>query len=269
MAGIRWAHNCTEGAWMPLQLYPLAALNDNYIWLAHDGRHAMVVDPGEADPVISFLQQQQLELGAILITHHHADHCHGVAELRRRWPQAQVLGPASVQVLVSQMVGEGDTIVLTAPAMELAVWAVPGHTLDHLAYYGHGWLFCGDTLFAGGCGRLFEGSAAQLYHSLQRLAALPATTLVCCAHEYTLANLAFAAAVEPDNAAIAARIQRDSLRRQQQLATLPATLADEWSTNPFLRCHLPQVAAAVAAVADEPVKVFTKLRIWKDKFRTT
>ncbi len=254
---------------MPLQLYPLAALNDNYIWLAHDGRHALVVDPGEARAVDSFLQQQQLELGAILITHHHADHCHGVAELHQRWPQAHVLGPASVLPLLSQVVGEGDTLTLAAPAIELTVWAVPGHTLDHLAYYGHGWLFCGDTLFAGGCGRLFEGTAAQLYRSLQRLAALPAATLVCCAHEYTLANLAFAAAVEPDNGAIAARIQRDSLRRQHGQATLPSTLADEWATNPFLRCHLPQVAAAVAAVADEPVTVFTKLRIWKDKFRTT
>ena len=254
---------------MPLQLCALAALDDNYIWLVHDGCHALVIDPGEAKVVSHFLQQQQLQLSAILITHHHGDHCHGVPELRRQWPQASAFGPASVAPLLTQIVAEGSQITLEAPAIRLCTWAVPGHTLDHLAYHGHGWLFCGDTLFAAGCGRLLGGSAAQLYSSLQRLAELPATTLICCAHEYTLANLAFATTVEPDNNAISARIQRDRQRRQQGQATLPSTLAEELATNPFLRCHLPQIAAAVDAVADEPVRVFTKLRQWKDKFRTT
>lgn len=254
---------------MSLQLHPLAALNDNYIWLIDDGSYALVVDPGEAQAVIHALEQRQLQLAAILITHHHRDHCQGVAALRQHWPEAQVFGPSSVQSLLSQVVGEGDLIELQRPNIQLQVLAVPGHTLDHLAYYGHGWLFCGDTLFGAGCGRLFEGSAAQMYHALQRLAALPVDTLVCCAHEYTLANLAFAAAVEPENPAISARIVRDSLRRQQGEASLPALLADELQTNPFLRCQHPQVVAAVASAMDDPVKVFTKLRLWKDDFRST
>ncbi|HJV07004.1 MAG TPA: hydroxyacylglutathione hydrolase [Chromobacteriaceae bacterium] len=247
---------------------PVRALADNYIWVLQQNRRAIIVDPGQAAPAQAFLEANQLTLEAILLTHHHADHTGGVSELSRRWPEAKVYGPADI-ALVQEVVMDGSHIDTTLGS--IAVLGVPGHTLDHLAYRLDDHLFCGDTLFGAGCGRLFEGTAAQMYQSLNTLAQLADNTLVYPAHEYTLSNLAFALAVEPDNAALQQREVSDRARRAQGEPTLPSTVATEKATNPFLRATHASIQKAVQQHTGSPVStpelVFAELREWKNHFR--
>ncbi|MFI2810246.1 MULTISPECIES: hydroxyacylglutathione hydrolase [Microbulbifer] len=255
-----------------LTISPIPAFNDNYIWhLERDGEH-WVVDPGDARPVIDALGSNSL--AGILITHHHLDHTGGVAELKNRY-DCPVFGPGSIEG-VTDSLEDGDQFrVLGCP---VRVISVPGHTLDHLALLMdddtggglHHHLFCGDTLFAGGCGRLFEGTPEQMYASLSRLGALPPETLVYCAHEYTLANLRFASAAEPGNSTLQKRISETESLRAHDRVTLPSTIGEELATNPFLRCHIPALARCASnhGADDNPgeVEVFASLRQWKDNF---
>ncbi len=253
-----------------LEIQAIPAFQDNYIWLItqKNTSTAWVVDPGEASPVLSQLTQQGLTLSGILLTHHHADHIGGVAELVQAFPQAQVFGnEADAHRLPSLTRALKDGDVFELLGCRFTTLEVPGHTLGHLAFFSQDHqpplLFCGDTLFAGGCGRLFEGSAEQMAHSLQRLAALPDTTQVYAAHEYTLNNLKFALMAEPDNAALQARYQACEALRAAQQATLPSDLALEKATNPFLRCHLPSLQKRMDC--DQSVSCFASLRAWKDR----
>ena len=247
----------------------IPAFKDNYIWLLRQGAAAVVIDPGDAGPVLDVLARQHLTLSAILITHHHADHQGGVAALLAEHP-AEVFGPASESITaLSRPLLGAETISLPGLDTAFSVIAVPGHTRGHLAYYGAGLLFCGDTLFAGGCGRLFEGSPEQMHASLGALAALPEQTAVYCAHEYTEANLRFALAVEPGNSALRARAEEVARQRASGLATVPSTIAIEQATNPFLRCSAPEVVASAQRrlkQARDPLAVFTVLREWKNNF---
>jgi len=256
-----------------LSVLTVPAFQDNYLWLIHDGHQAAVVDPGDAAPILAALEAHQLTLAAILLTHHHADHVGGVAALLDRH-DVPVFGPRHETIPgVTRRLGEGDAVEVPGLAMRLAVLDVPGHTGGHIAYYSaeHGWLFCGDTLFAGGCGRLFEGTPAQMLASLDKLAALPDATQVFCAHEYTLSNLRFAHAIEPHNADLLLRIDRETDKRDHDRPTVPSTIGLEKATNPFLRCRLPSVARRVMAEGraanDDPVAVFAALREWKNVFR--
>ncbi|MBL8521011.1 MAG: hydroxyacylglutathione hydrolase [Betaproteobacteria bacterium] len=251
---------------------PVPAFSDNYLWVLHDDHHAAVIDPGDHRPVADFLAAHGLQLAAILCTHHHADHVGGVEALLAFAGPVPVFGPAAEAIPARTVaVREGDQVHIDALGLDFAVLEVPGHTAGHVAYWGQGLLFCGDTLFACGCGRLFEGTAAQMTASLSKLRALPAATRFYCAHEYTLSNIRFALAVEPDNAALQARQVRESGRRARGLPTLPATLADERDTNPFLRWDQPAVIAAASRHAGRPLTaphaVFGALRAWKDDFR--
>jgi len=247
----------------------IPAFKDNYIWLLRKGAAAMVVDPGDARPVLEVLERERLTLASILVTHHHADHQGGVAALLAH-QRAEVFGPAAESISgISRPLRGGETIRPAGCDSSFAVLAVPGHTLGHLAYYGAGCLFCGDTLFAGGCGRLFEGTAAQMLASLTRLAELPDETAVYCAHEYTQANLRFALAVEPGNRYLQVRAAEVAAARASGLATVPSTIACEKASNPFLRCRQPEVVAAVrrhGAAATDEVTVFAALREWKNGF---
>ncbi len=256
-----------------MKLVALPAFSDNYIWLLHDGQRALVVDPGQAQPVLDALQRLSLSLEAILVTHHHADHVGGVAGLREA-TGAAVYGPAREAMPQPLTLLKGGEHV-TALGLQFEVIDVPGHTAGHIAYFCREpgdlapLMFCGDTLFSGGCGRLFEGTPLQMLGSLQTLAALPGNTRVCCAHEYTLSNLRFAQAVEPANAELSAYIERCQALRAQQLPTLPSTLALERQINPFLRSGEPQVMAAARRFDPEaqgPVACFAALRQWKNQF---
>lgn len=254
-----------------IQISALPAFTDNYIWLLqdHSTQRCAVVDPGDAAPVQAWLDAHpDWVLSDILITHHHHDHVGGVQALKNA-TNATVYGPASENIPArDQALNDNDQISVLG--WDFDVYAVPGHTLGHIAYYHHGLLFCGDTLFAAGCGRLFEGTPAQMHHSLGRLAALPEDTLVYCTHEYTLSNLKFAVAVEPGNPDIAARLEKVSRQRGEGIMTLPSTLALEKLTNPFLRT----AETSVKQKADErngqrnqtPSEVFAALRAWKDTF---
>ncbi|HRD87655.1 MAG TPA: hydroxyacylglutathione hydrolase [Accumulibacter sp.] len=247
----------------------IPAFKDNYIWLLRKGAAATVVDPGDARPVLEVLERESLTLASILVTHHHADHQGGVAALLAHC-RAEVYGPAAESISgISRALRGGETIHPAGCDSSFAVMAVPGHTLGHLAYYGAGCLFCGDTLFAGGCGRLFEGTPAQMAASLARLATLPDETAVYCAHEYTQANLRFALAVEPGNRYLQGRALEVAAARASGLATVPSTIACEKASNPFLRCAEPEVVASArqhgAGGADE-VAVFAALREWKNGF---
>ncbi len=249
---------------MGLKITPIPAFRDNYIWLLHDSGHAVVVDPGDAIPVIAALALRHLTLDAILITHHHADHTDGVSELLSTYP-ATVYAPARGKYKFHhQAVGEGDTIVLDHLHSRLQVIETPGHTHDHVVYYGANCLFCGDTLFGCGCGRLFEGSSQELYHSLQRLAKLPPQTQVFCAHEYTRHNIEFARKLDPDNAALLRRELEVNTTLAQQRPSLPSTIALELATNPFLRCTSP--AIRVALPGDNPETIFGVMRELRNSF---
>ena len=256
-----------------LKILPIPAFKDNYIWLIihTSSQECLIVDPGEAAPVISSLRKYHLKPAAVLLTHHHYDHINGVAELLVQYP-VPVLGPAAENIAtVTQPLSGNETLVLKALDLELSVLAIPGHTRGHIAYHLADSVFCGDTLFTGGCGRLFEGTAEQMFHSLTRLAALPNKTLVYCGHEYTADNLQFAITVEPHNAEVISRISTTRKLRQQNLPTVPATLALEKLTNPFLRCQESAVVKAAEAYAQtslpHPEDVFRALRAWKDSFK--
>jgi hydroxyacylglutathione hydrolase len=228
-----------------------------------------VVDPGDARPVLEVLEREGLTLASILVTHHHNDHQGGIPGLLARYP-AEVFGPASESITgITQPLQGGETISLASLGVDFQVFAVPGHTLGHLAYYGSGCLFCGDTLFGAGCGRLFEGTPAQMHDSLTRLAALPEQTTAYCAHEYTEANLRFAMAVEPGNRRLRDRVDEVAVARAKGLATVPFTIALEKATNPFLRCSQAEVvdtARSRGAQTLTALAVFTVLRQWKNDF---
>lgn len=255
---------------MMLQVIPLPAFRDNYIWLLHDGHCAAVVDPGDAGPVFNYLALHGLALVAILVTHHHGDHVGGVRELLERF-DVPVFGPRRESIPGLTHPVEGGSIVrIPALDVDFQVLDVPGHTRGHVAYYGANGLFCGDTLFACGCGRLFEGTAEQMHRSLQKLAGLPPETRVYCAHEYTLSNIRFAKAVEPANADLLAREREILAQLAQHRPTLPSTIDLERRTNPFLRAGEPGPRQAAAAHAGHAlgteVEVFAVLREWKNAF---
>jgi hydroxyacylglutathione hydrolase len=246
------------------------AFRDNYIWMIHDSTNAVAVDPGDAAPVEAFLAQSNLSLVAVLATHHHPDHVGGLADLlaTRSIP---VYGPKRENIsLLTHRLAEGDHVSIHELALEFNVLDIPGHTSGHIAYVDHGWLFCGDTLFACGCGRLFEGTPAQMTASLDKLAALPDNTLVFCGHEYTLANIRFARAVEPESAALIEREALEAAKRDRNLPTLPSSIILERRTNPFLRARTPAVVVAAERQAGhslvDPTEVFAVLREWKNHF---
>jgi hydroxyacylglutathione hydrolase len=253
-----------------LEIVPLSAFQDNYIWTLREGKNAAVVDPGEARPVKEYLAREGLTLTAILATHHHPDHVGGIAELVAM-TKVPVFGPKGEPIpALTHPVGQGDKVEIPALKVSFSVLDIPGHTRAHVAYYGLESLFCGDTLFACGCGRVFEGTAEQMLASLSKLAALPDATKVYCGHEYTLANIKFARAVDPDNSVLAAREERAKKLRADGRPTLPSTLGEERATNPFLRCAEPVVVESAnkylgARVAD-PVRVFAAIREWKNRF---
>ena len=257
-----------------MKLLAVPAFSDNYLWLLHDTRQAIVVDPGQAAPILECLQVHRLALQTILVTHHHPDHVGGVAQLRAA-TGARVVGPANERVPEPfEPLRQDDTV--DTLGLHFSVIDVPGHTAGHIAYYAEcpdaaPLLFCGDTLFSGGCGRLFEGTPAQMLASLDRLATLPGDTRVCCAHEYTLSNLRFARAVEPQNTALHAYSAACEKLRAQGVPTLPSTIAQERAINPFLRSRERSVVASVIAHAPDTnprdeTAVFAALREWKNTF---
>jgi hydroxyacylglutathione hydrolase len=253
-----------------LNIYPVRAFKDNYIWVIHNHHFAAIVDPGDASPVLAYLRQYNLQPIAILNTHHHHDHIGGNKPLQQLF-NLPVYGPASENIPgMTHRLKEGDSVHLTALSLNLAIIDIPGHTAGHIAYYGANLLFCGDTLFACGCGRVFEGTPQQMYTSLQKLANLPADTLIYCTHEYTLANVRFARIVEDDNPALTQRAAEVEIQRLQELPTLPSTLATEKATNPFLRCDQPTLIKTASQHAGrmllDPVSVFSEIRQWKDTF---
>jgi len=264
---------------MNLQITPLAAFEDNYIWMLRlpDQPETVIVDPGDAEVVLKSLQGQGAHLTDILITHHHPDHTGGVLTLREHFPRVRVFGPHNDRIPgLTDHVEHGQEIALLGAIFR--VLEVPGHTLDHVAYFVNNssfqsqpFVLCGDTLFSAGCGRLREGTPSQLLHSLHMLAQLPAETLVYCTHEYTLSNLRFALHVEPDNIACQKRMTECMELRQRGKPTLPSTIAQEQRTNPFLRCRSEELTAIILTQFGldhvSELEVFTQLRRWKDSFK--
>jgi len=255
---------------MVIDVIALRAFRDNYIWCLRNATHAVVVDPGDAAPVLDYLASERLDLAAILATHHHADHVGGVATLAAQY-SAPVFGPAGETIpSITDRLREGDRVRIGLLGLAFDVLDIPGHTAGHIAFAGEGMLFCGDTLFSVGCGRIFEGTPAQMHASLMKLAALPGPTRVYCGHEYTLANIRFALAAEPDNSALVSREQEARTAVEHGRPSLPSTIAMELATNPFLRAGEHAVAAAAARDAGrqlhDTVEVFAALREWKNRF---
>jgi hydroxyacylglutathione hydrolase len=253
-----------------MKVSPIAAFDDNYIWIIRNGTtpDIIVVDPGDAEPVLAAIQQNGWRLRAILLTHHHYDHTDGVAELTQL-ADVSVYGPVHESIRgVTHPLSEGDPVDFADLGLHFRVIDTPGHTRGHLCYHGHSALFCGDTLFTAGCGRIFEGTTAQMFNSLEKIRALPTETAIYCAHEYTLQNLAFARVAEPDNLDIVERMARTEKLRAQGRPSVPSTLADELLSNPFLRCQQPVLAANAARFAQRvlsgPAEVFAVVRGWKD-----
>ena len=261
-----------------MRLHPLPAFDDNYIWaLAGDDGRALVVDPGDAGPVLA-AAADGLRPIAVLVTHHHPDHIGGLAALKARWPEIEIHAPHDPRIdIATHRVGQGDSVAVADWRFDIL--EVPGHTRSHIAFHGKrnggdigsSLLFCGDTLFSLGCGRLFEGTPAQMLASLDALAALAGDTRVCCTHEYTQSNAAFALAVDPHNPALLARAETVRTLRAASKPTLPSTIAQEIATNPFLRCDTPGVRDAIAArlgrAPSDRLETFAELRRWKDVFR--
>lgn len=265
------AHTKKEGFLMDLFLIP--AYQDNYLWLMHHSkkRLAVVVDPGDAEPTLHCLKKLNAKLAAIVLTHHHHDHVGGVECLLSKY-DCPVYGPQSdTMPWVTNTVSDGDTFHLPVSDQPVSVLAVPGHTLEHVAYLHQGRLFCGDTLFAGGCGRLLGGTAEMLHDSLKKIARLPSDTMIYCAHEYTLVNLCFAQTIDVDNPLLNERLQAVIALRELGQPTVPSRLGDELNTNPFLRCHVPAIKERVEALSGEALAdelaVFRALRDLKDEFR--
>ena len=253
-----------------MEIHAVAAFRDNYIWVLEDGTHAVAVDPGDDEPVRQFLQRTGLELSAVLATHHHADHVGGLVGLAAEW-RCPTFGPAHEKVAgLDRRLEEGDRFTVPGLDIALETFDIPGHTAGHIALFGAGLLFCGDTLFACGCGRLFEGTPEQMVDSLGKLARLPGATRVYCGHEYTLANIRFAEAVEPGNRELGERKRREAAKRERGEPTLPSTIAEERATNPFLRCTEPEVIASAERHAGRKLKttveVFAEIRQWKNSF---
>jgi hydroxyacylglutathione hydrolase len=253
---------------MNIQIEAIKAFTDNYIWAVHDGRHCVIVDPGEASGALDFLERQELLLCGLLLTHHHHDHVGGVDEIRARHP-TPAWGPDDPRMPVNlRVVGEGDLVSIEQLGLDFTVIETPGHTTSHIAFHGHDLLFCGDTLFSAGCGRLFEGTAAQMQNSIDKFAALPGSTRVYCAHEYTESNCSFARKVEPDNTALAERFDQVADLRRHDRITLPSTIEAEKAFNPFMRTRESAVISAAQGrepgQADSPAGVFGVIRRWKD-----
>ena len=255
-----------------LQITPIKAFDDNYIWVLRNpgAATAVAVDPGDETPLLDWLEENSLVLSAVLITHRHYDHVGGIPELRTVFPELKVFGPVGESIKgVTEPLHEGDRPVIPGLEADFQVLEVPGHTAGHIAYLGEGALFCGDTLFAAGCGRVFDGTMAQLADSLQRIARLPAETKVYCAHEYTLDNLGFARWVEPQSEAVIQRIEAEQGKRPKGEPTLPSSLQLELATNPFLRTQVPSVVAAAEKVSGKTLtdhaEIFKVIRQWKDR----
>ena len=253
-----------------IEVVPVRAFNDNYVWTLINGGNAAVVDPGEAAPVLEYLDAHRLTLTAILNTHHHADHVGGNQDLLRRYP-VPVYGPHDERIAsVTHRMREGDRFTLDGIGIELSVLEIPAHTRSHIAFYGADMLFCGDTLFACGCGRIFEGTPRQMHDALDKLTALPERTRVYCGHEYTLANIRFARAAEPDNPLLAEWEREATAQRARNAPTLPSTIGREKAANPFVRCGEPGVIASASRRAGkaltDAVSVLAEIREWKNNF---
>ncbi len=251
-------------------VFPVRAFRDNYIWIIHNHHFALIVDPGDATPVLAWLKEKKLQPVAILCTHHHHDHTGGITELAKKFG-IPVHGPANEKIPgLTHPQTEGNLLKFPELPLELNVLEVPGHTAGHIAYHDQNRLFCGDTLFACGCGRIFEGSAQQMFDSLQKLAALPDETGIYCTHEYTLNNIRFARAIDPDNPELTALESQAEKKRERDEPTLPSSLALEKATNPFLRCDQPAIIQSasqhVGRPLTDPVSVFAALRDWKNNF---
>ena len=254
-----------------VQLTPLPAFDDNYIWCMHNEKNCVVVDPGDADVVIAFCNQHKLTPIAVLITHHHADHTGGLPKLRQHFEGVEVYGPTNTNIrLITSRLVEEQSITIDAMELSFDIIELPGHTLDHIAFIGHGGVFCGDTLFSAGCGRLFEGTPAQMMNSLGKLSSLPDDTQVWCTHEYTLANLAFANTVDESNKELQRYTDWAKKTRAKGLPTLPSDIKTQKAINPFLRANTMDVKRSSEAYTgkalDDELAVFTEVRRWKDNF---
>ncbi len=254
-----------------IKINPIHAFKDNYIWIIHNEKYAVIIDPGIATPVIEYIRQYHLKLIAILITHHHHDHTGGNLELSQLF-RVQIYGPLKETIPgMTDGLEEGNIISLPELSLNLTVLDIPGHTAGHIAYYDSNHLFCGDTLFSCGCGRIFEGTAQQMYHSLKKITALPDQTQVYCTHEYTLSNIHFATEIDPTNSLLTEYANKVRMLRANNKPTIPTTLAIEKSINPFLRCEHPAIINAANQHAEtqlsDAISVFSEIRKWKDHYQ--
>ena len=254
------------------KIAPIPAFKDNYIWAIYSVKDSevVVVDPGDASAVLTFLTKNQLSLNAILITHHHWDHTGGLATLIKHFPNIPIYGPTGSVKEITHPLSDGDSVHLEAQQLDLTVLAIPGHTLDHIAYWGQNLLFCGDTLFSAGSGRVFEGTIDQMFASLNKLASLPDDTLVYCGHEYTLNNLHFTQMLEPDNALVTDYIKKTTQRLQSGKPSLPSSIGVEKKINPFFRCESPKlqkiIQTKIQKVSITPLECYAAIRKMKDEF---